>query len=428
MIHLKAFMSKTNFIQVFEHQKIDVLYDYKFKQQHFKSLIKFGERTNFKYFQVINNKIKFNNYVGVIQINSLNIEVLPKADKTQNNDDSKAMWHNVLIQMLVESKKLKLDAISNAQLKLKIESLLDLYIDVFLSEVEIIIQNNLKKNYKAIEGNLLKVKGRINFGKNIQLNNVHKERCYTSHIVYNSDNIFNQILYKALNILSNFCNNSTNQLRIRKIKYYFEGISNIAITQQLFNNICYDRTSERYREAINIAKLIILQNNPDISSGNQDILSILFDMNLLFEKFICKRIKKAAKDFSELELKVDSQQSKLFWKNRSLRPDIILEFNKNGVYKKVILDTKWKILKHSMPSDDDLKQIYTYNIHFGAESGVLLYPNCLNLNSQNVYHHSNLLNKDISHSCGLMFVNILDEFGQLNKTLGSEIIRSITLN
>lgn len=207
-------MIKTNFIQVFEHQTIDVQSENRFKEQHFRSLVRFGQRNNFKYFQVLNNKIRFNSYVGVIQVNSLNIEILPKADKSQFNEESKSIWHKVLIEMLVESKKLKLDAISNAQLKIKFESLLDLYVEVFLSEVEIIIQNNLKKNYKSSEGNLLKVKGRIEFGKNIQLNSIHKERFYSHHIVYNTDNVFNQVLNKALNILSKFCNNSIHHLRI----------------------------------------------------------------------------------------------------------------------------------------------------------------------------------------------------------------------
>jgi hypothetical protein len=48
------------------------------------------------YFEPIAKGIKFNQYVGVIQVNGLTIEINPKADK----DDTEDKWKGVLLKML----------------------------------------------------------------------------------------------------------------------------------------------------------------------------------------------------------------------------------------------------------------------------------------------------------------------------------------
>ena len=61
---------------------------------HFNVLEKYGYRTNEKYFSVGNKRIKFNNYVGVIQVKNLTVEILPKADNKVEQQTSKDKWHN----------------------------------------------------------------------------------------------------------------------------------------------------------------------------------------------------------------------------------------------------------------------------------------------------------------------------------------------
>ena len=72
--------SALNKIQIFEHQTLKVDETTKFNLVHFNALEKYGYKTKEKYFSVGNKRIKFNNYVGVIQVKNLTIEILPKAD------------------------------------------------------------------------------------------------------------------------------------------------------------------------------------------------------------------------------------------------------------------------------------------------------------------------------------------------------------
>ena len=164
-------MSKTkNILQVFEHQTLKVDESSQFKMVHFNALENYGYKTKEKFFSVGNKRIKFNNYVGVIQVKNLTIEILPKADDQGEEKASKDKWHNALIIMLKECKLIKLNTISNAKLKLKSASILDLYYDLFLSETEIVFKQGLRKNYRSIEENLNKVKGKILFTNHIRKN------------------------------------------------------------------------------------------------------------------------------------------------------------------------------------------------------------------------------------------------------------------
>ena len=130
--------SSKNILQVFEHHTLKVDEDSTFKMVHFNALEKYGYKTKEKFFSVGNKRIKFSNYVGVIQVKNLTIEVLPKADNKGDDQTSKDKWHNALIAMLKECQLIKLNTISNAKLKLKSASILDLYYDLFLSETETI--------------------------------------------------------------------------------------------------------------------------------------------------------------------------------------------------------------------------------------------------------------------------------------------------
>ncbi|MHB1687807.1 MAG: McrC family protein [Ignavibacteriaceae bacterium] len=422
-------MKNHNVLQVFEHEFLSFDDGIRNKDFYINKLIKYGDKTNYKYFRVYNRRIKFSNFVGIIQINSLTIEVLPKVDREINSEDSKKKCHDILIFMLKECKQIKLDAISNALLKIKSLSLLDLYYDVFLSELESIVRGNLKKNYRRVQENLNKVKGQINFPKHIAKNYIHQEKCYSEHTVYDKNNLINQILFKALNRLNNFIYNSKYAIRIKKLLFAFEGVSDISITDKTFDKIVQDRNSQRYKTALNIAKLILLNQNPDIQTGTTDILAILFDMNKLFELYITRQLIKAANEFSKINLQVNSQVSKKFWKRKNIIPDIILQYAQNNEMKKIIVDTKWKMLKNNSPSDEDLRQIFTYNIHFGSNGGVLIYPNANNqaLKDQ-FYHKSELMSDEYSHYCNLYFVDLLNEKGQLDRSLGSKILQDLIFN
>lgn len=415
-----------NTIKVFEYGTLRV--NDKFRTNHFKKLVHYNEKHGNKFFSVGNGKIYFKQYVGVIQVGNLVIEILPKADKSSSEDIQIVdKWRNALINMLRECGFIKIDNLTKANLKLRTASLIDLFFETFLDEVQALVHGGLINNYRHEEGNLNKLKGRLIFSKNISMNMIHKERCYTAHQRYDRDNIFNQILNKALNVLVCITNNQSLIKRANNLQLAFDDVRDISINDNSFSKIRYDRSSERYKYAVTLARLIILNYSPDLKGGNENVLAILFDMNMLFEKFIYRRLKKEENNFAECKLKIRGQTKHNFWHRKRIKPDIILEYKQNGISKRLIIDTKWKLLNNDGPSDADLKQMFVYNVHLNSFHSILMYPDSydeIKSFDTKPFELSPMLNNQ-KHFCGQYFVNLFDDYGRIKKELGKELIGNI---
>ena len=411
---------KNRVIQVFEHHTLRVDGESSFRKSHFEALERYGYKTKEKYFAVGNKRIKFNNYVGVIQVKNLTIEVLPKADYERVDDASKDKWRNALITMLNECKLIKLNAITNARLKLRSASILDLYYDLFLSETETIFKHGLRKSYRSNEENLNKVKGKILFTSHIRKNAFHKERFYVAHEVFDADNTLNQILRKALLILKSMVHNPNFNVRINKLLLCFENVSDVNITEKSFEKLRFDRNTERYRQAINLAKLIILRYSPDLKGGGENVLAIMFDMNLLYEDYIYRKLK-AYQLSSDNSIVVKGQNRVAFWETRGLRADILVE---TADKKCIVIDTKWKVLRDDKPSDADLKQMFVYNLHYDADLSILLYPKTT-LNSAEKKPFRKEEFKTLN--CQVAFIDLFDSNDRLVRNLGKRIYEELVV-
>ena len=154
-----------NSIQVFEYTTLTV--GRQFTSTHFNRLVKCNERHGNRFFVVGLNRIHFRNYVGVIQVGNLTIEILPKADQAPDSSSQKGKWQSALIEMLRQSGFIRLTSMSDARLRLRSFSLLDVYFESFLAEVDALVHQGLVRKYHQTCGNLHLLKGRILFHKHI---------------------------------------------------------------------------------------------------------------------------------------------------------------------------------------------------------------------------------------------------------------------
>jgi len=414
-------------IRVFEHTYL-IVDNINFNIAQFNSLVIYNEKFGNKYFAVGYNRIYFTNYVGVIQTGNLIIEILPKADNLEvANDETKNKWHNALIHMLYIAGYLPIDSISFADLRLQNITLIELYYQIFIDEVKKISQEGLIKKFRKKTDNLQYLKGRLVFNKHISENYLHKELFYTEHQVYDNNNIYNRILKKALLVLKNTFKNNKLFTEICNLNILFENADDFKVTDKVFNSIKFNRSTQRYKKAITLAKMILQNYSPDIKSGQNNVTGILFDMNILFERVSYKLLKRSEKHFKDKDLHLTCQKSKRFWNYQFIRPDIIGEYKINYKKKYFIIDTKWKMPKNYLPSGDDLKQIFTYNIQFSANKGILLYPEIKKINTiSNDFNETDVLNKEFqNHSCSTFFINLINEKGQINLDCGKYILESL---
>jgi len=414
-------------VQVFEHSQLPV--GDKLKEVHFRRLVKYNERHGNVFFAVGHNRIYFRNYVGVIQVGSLTIEILPKADNSSNNDQTtKDKWQRALVEMIRKSGLIRLTSLTDAMLSTHSARLLDIFFKSFLSEVEQLAHHGLVRKYRKNQDNLTTLKGRLLFQKQITLNLVRRERFYTEHVHYDRNNPFNQILGTALDILILTSSNPHLTAQARNLALSFEDIDRIKASEITFSRLNYTRNTERYRRAIQLARLIILNYCPDVRSGGEDVLAILFDMNNLFERYVYAQLKRAEAMNSEQNVSFRAQVQQPFWKTdrvrKHIRPDIIAEIGQGHDQKRVVIDTKWKIPRDGKPADTDLHQMYAYNIQFGAKQSLLLYPRTSSTcDIQGCFEQPVHFSEIGNNSCGMCFVELFDQDAKLlGERMGNEII------
>ena len=407
--------------QVFEHGTL-AIGDQGLTAKHFDALVRYNDRHGCTLFKVGHQRLHFGSFVGVLQVGTLTIEILPKAEKGSSADKGK--WQRALLQMLRQAGLIEVEAGPEANLNLRRSPLIDLYLDSFLSEVERLTHTGLVKKYRLTEGNLHKLKGRILFRQQISRNLFHQERMFTAHQTYDSDNVFNRILKCALEIVGRLAVGSSITARAAALGLSFEQVSDAKITAATFERLSYSRNTQRYRKAVQLARLIILNYSPDLSGGYENVLAILFDMNVLFERFILVHLRRAQSKSGDQTIKIQAQASKRFWASKTIRPDVIIDIHRQSKKERLVVDTKWKIPNGDQPSDEDLKQMFAYNLHFGACDSFLVYPraDAVQNDSRNAYEQSEALSQGHRHTCATHFVDLFDAHQKLRSDIGTSLL------
>ena len=391
-------------IVVFEHEIL--LFDRgekKITKDQFEALERYYGNGK-PFYKLIYNGVQFNEHVGVIQVGNTLIEVLPKADKVPHSEKEDKKWRDLLIGMLRAVGSFDIKSTSSSNLKIKNNTILDLYFELFIKEVEYLLHNGLVKKYRKKEGNITALKGSLQFSKNIQQNLIHQERFYVRHSTYDTEHTLHFILYKVLKLLKQINTNNDLHSRIGVLLLHFPEMPDIKVSDATFEKLVYNRKNQHYQKAIEIAKLLLLKYHPDVSKGRNHVLALMFDMNMLWEQFIYVSLKKNKTDFN----KIKAQTSKFFWKpengrRTAMKPDIYIETN-NG---NIVLDTKWKNLNGFNPSPDDLRQMYVYHEYFDATKVALVYPGNNKDSKAGTY-----LKKDGNHDdkiCSVVLINVENE-------------------
>ncbi len=407
-------MLKKSTIQVFEHSFLPIGKK-GFEQRHFIALSKLNALHNYQYFDLKHNGVVFKQFVGVIQVEGLTIEILPKVDQYEvENEETQSKWQAVLIEMLRVTRKLKIQKVGQAQLSKQSIHLLDLYFEWFLNEMQVLIHQGLIKQYYKQTGDVKVLKGKLEFAGHIQKNLVHKERFYTTHQVYEKDHLIHQILGQALEIVATLSKGTYLYSKCKTVQLDFPEIESIKANENTFTKIPKSRKTAPYETALSIARLIILNYAPNVSSGSEKMLALLFDMNKLWEEYVLIRLKQAVVEKEDYS--VYGQSATPFWKDITVRPDILLVKDDE----RFIIDTKWKNMDYNKPSTDDLRQMYVYNEYWNSRKSLLLYPS--NQSDFKGFVEFVKLSENEHHQCGLGKISVLNTDESLDTDIGGKIL------
>ena len=307
--------------------------------------------------------IQARNYVGVLQTKSgLTIEILPKIADKNDAERSKA----VFIKMLRTLKNFPFKSSNLASLKTQNLPLLEIFISMFLCELEALVKKGIKSDYVALEENLNFLKGKLNINEQIKRNSIHKERFYVGYSEFLSDIKINRIIKTTLKFLYKKSNSSKNQQKIRELLFIFDEVSECEDYKNFFAKLVINRQVKHYEQTLLWCKIFLLNNSFTPHKGDDLAFALLFDMNALFESYVGNFIKKK---FSGTILQHSEKHLVENPKSFKLRPDIFLKG-------KFIADTKWKIISsRDGISQADLYQLYAYGKKHPCDGKLhLIYP------------------------------------------------------
>jgi len=408
-------------IKVFEHETLRFDRGEKLiTEDQYKALqLHYGKGV--PYFRLVYNGVQFNEYVGALQVGNTLIEVLPKADKDSPTEEEREKWHRRLIGMLRAVSSFEIKSTSESSLRLKSNSILDLYFEMFCTEMEYLLHTGLVKKYRKKEGNIYTLKGSLLFGKQIKENLIHKERFYARYTSFDVEHLLHFILFKTICLIRLMNTNVALQSRIGAIVLDFPEMPNIKINEAVFNKVILNRKTQVYKKALEIARLLLLRYHPDVTKGRNHVLALMFDMNKLWEKFIYVSLRKTIKDEG---ISITAQTSKYFWKPENgyrskIRPDILLKIKDE---KNIIIDTKWKNLYGYNPSPDDLRQMYVYHEYYDAKKVALVYPG-----DDDKVIKGNYLNRDsdkiieIDKECSIIPIQVRDNVKEWQVAINNKI-------
>ena len=278
------------------------------------------------------------------------------------------------------------------------------------------MRKGLHKVYNAKKGELSTLKGRLLLQRQLALQAKASHKFATEYLEYNHLSYCNCLIWKTLELLGKVAlQNKVHHQRLQLLQQLpFNAKSDFNLIP--WEELLLDRQTQDYQKALSWARLIWESGIPNNKPGKNEVVAFLVDMNLVFEKYIFNKIKRASLNICT----VTGQRNKLFWKNRQLRPDILIHYKGETI----VLDTKWKILKKAEPSIQDLRQLYVYNQYFKATKGILLFPASNELQTEGPIPFESINDEQPAQYCQLYFTNVV-EHGRLKKNIGEQLLGDI---
>ena len=320
--------------------------------------------------------------VGVIAAQGCALEILPKIDiPGVGGAEATGSIRRRLVHMLAVALDLKIDAGQVTALAWQRETLLEILIRLFSEKLVDAVRQGMPRRYVEHAEDLPTLRGRLNLRRQFTALAVEPSRLACRFDALTRDIVLNRIMKAAVMRLSRIARTTDNQRRLRELAFAYADIADVPVAALRWDGVTLDRTNARWRELLNLARLLLGARFQTTSAGGSDGFSLLFEMNTLFEEYVARMLKRA---LSDTDLRVVSQGGRLYCleteDRRGLfqtRPDILI---KRGDAVVQVIDTKWKRIAAQIDdpkqgvSQADVYQMMAYGRLYACDQLMLLYP------------------------------------------------------
>ena len=318
--------------------------------------------------------IKAQNYVGVIQTsNWTSIEILPKISNISNIDKTR----EIFLKMLKTLKDSPFKNIDKASLKIQKFPILEIFISLFLDELDRLIKRWIKRNYVLQQENIKFLKGKLKIAQNIKRNLTHKERFFCEFDEFTENIVENKLIKKCLTYLHSTTKKEKNKQRIKEFLFVFSDIDTTTTVKEDLKNISnLNRLNNYYADTLQWVKIFLLWQSVVNFVWHTLTLALLFPMEKIFESYVAKKLIQ-----TKPEWKIKTQDTihylVEYHKERpkfNLRPDIVINDWE------IVADTKWKLIDWNNESQNyeisqsDMYQLFAYAKKYNSKKLYLIYP------------------------------------------------------
>jgi 5-methylcytosine-specific restriction enzyme subunit McrC len=320
--------------------------------------------------------------VGVIAADGCALEILPKIDfPGEDAAQATGSIRRRLVHMLAVALDMRIDAGQVTALDWQRETLLEILIRLFSEKLADAVRQGMPRRYTGHEEDLPVLRGRLDFIRQFTTLAAQPGQLACRYDVLSADIALNQIMKAAVLRLFRISRSGDNQRRLRELAFVYSDIADVPIRALRWDLVVLDRTNARWRELLNLARLLLGERFQTTSAGGHNGFSLLFEMNTLFEEYVARMLARALADDG---LRVVSQGGRLYCletqDKRGLfqtKPDILV---KRGDAVIQVIDTKWKRISAKMDdpkqgvSQADVYQMMAYGRLYECGRLTLLYP------------------------------------------------------
>lgn len=253
--------------------------------------------------------------------------------------------------------------------------LLDVFIQMFCQELNMLISRGIRHDYVATEENRTYLKGKLLFSEHIRHNLVHKERFYTSSDEYIADISPNRLIKSTLLLLKSLSTSYSTLTQINQALEVFEEISQSFNIEGDFLSCTTSRHFDYYENVLEWCKLFLEGKSFNAYSGESKAYALLFPMEKLFESYVAYMLIQNNQEKYTIQAQKSDKSLLCNKENKSefqLKVDLHITKSDNEI---IIADTKWKSLEDINDIEQaDLYQLFAYAHYHNAQEVWLIYP------------------------------------------------------
>lgn len=345
--------------------------------------------------------IKATQFVGLVRVGDLSLQILPKIDYALSGDpeapvgsepkgaaERTAMLN--LLHMLSYAEDLAIKEESVAHLGSLRDDWFELLTRLFAVELHKNLLFGPYRSYTLREERLAVMRGKWLVAKQLSRRPHLRHQFELAYDEFTLDTPLNQVFRHVVDSLLRLTREPSNRRLLTALHAMLIDVSRLGyISGGIRGKIQFNRLNERFQAAYNFAQMFLDQESMMLRTGQRQLFAFVLDMNRLFEQFVAGFIASHIKGIfplrhEDLILTIQSRGDRVHLLQREpdgksmirLMPDILIKDLRGG--RRLIVDTKYKRLgsvsSDLQVSESDLYQMIAYMLQFQCERCLLIYP------------------------------------------------------